>query len=178
MASHKAIARLLKLKDLKLVGLSFHRDQVVRLHVKPFKYGCRCPECGRRGRIVRLRPQPREWRDLAVGGWRLVFAYAPREICCPTHGRREEQIPWASPRSRITHRFEYVMLRHCQSMTQKAAATLLKVSTSTLSDLLHRSIERRRAGTVFGACATSASTRSPSTSGTSTRRWCSIGSIW
>ena len=146
MASLKVIARLLKLTDLKLVALSFHRADLVRLHVKPYKNGCRCPECARRCRIVRQRPEARQWRDLAVGGWRLVFVYAPREIRCPTHGRCEESIPWASPRSRITHRFEYAMLRHCQVMSQKAAAALLKVSASTLSDLLHRSIERRRAG--------------------------------
>ena len=38
------------------------------------------------------------------------------------------------------------MLRYCQMMTQKAAAALLRVAPSTLSDQLHRSIERRREG--------------------------------
>jgi len=38
------------------------------------------------------------------------------------------------------------MLRYCQMMTQKAAAELLRVSPSTLSEQLHRSIERHRAG--------------------------------
>lgn len=41
----------------------------------------------------------------------LQFAYAPGEIPCPTHGRIEEQIPWAAPYSRATYRFERVMLR-------------------------------------------------------------------
>ena len=38
------------------------------------------------------------------------------------------------------------MLRYCQTMTQKAAAELLCISASTLSDLLHRSITRLREG--------------------------------
>ena len=70
----------------------------------------------------------------------------PREIRCPTHGRVEESIPWAEREARITRRYEYVMLRYCQMMTQKAAAALLRVAPSTLSDQLHRSIERRREG--------------------------------
>lgn len=146
MASNKVIARLLKIKDCKLINISFHHAQVVSLLVKPWKNGRRCPQCGRRGTIIRTRPENREWRDLKVGGWQVRFVYAPREIHCATHGRVEEQIPWAAPYSRITHRFEYVMLRLCQDMTQKAAAQLLGVPQSTLSDLLHRSIQRRRDG--------------------------------
>jgi len=146
MATLKTIAKLLKLKGMKVTGLSFHRDRVVKLAVKPFKNGCRCPECGRRGTIVRQRPAFREWRDIPVGGWSVFLLYAPREVRCPTHGRVEESIPWAERGARITHRYEYVMLRYCQMMTQKAAALLLRVSPSTLSEQLHRSIERRREG--------------------------------
>jgi transposase len=146
MTTNKTIAKLLKLKDMKVTGLSFHRDKVLKIGVKPFKNGCLCPECGRRGTIIRQRPAPREWRDLAVGGWRVFLTYVPREIRCPTHGRVEEMIPWAEPEARITLRYEYVMLRYCQMMTQKAAAGLLRIATSTLSDQLHRSIERRREG--------------------------------
>lgn len=142
--SYKSIARLLKLKDLKLVGLTFHNDNIARLHVKPKKNGCRCPECDRRGRIVREREQPREWRDLSVGGWQLLLVYRPREIHCATHGRVQERIPWAATAAQITYRFEYVMLRLCKTMTQKAAAEILSVAPSTLSDLLHRSIRNHR----------------------------------
>jgi transposase len=45
-----------------------------------------------------------------------------------------------------TYRFEYAILRLCQVMTQKAAGELLHVPASTLSDQLHRSIERQREG--------------------------------
>ena len=144
--SYKSIARLLKLKDLLLVGLTFHKDNIARLHVKPKKNGCRCPVCDRRCRIVRERTQAREWRDLTVGGWQLQLVYRPREIHCVTHGRVQERIPWAEAAAQTTYRFEFVMLKLCKNMTQKAAAEILGVAPSTLSDLLHRSIERHRSG--------------------------------
>jgi transposase len=72
--------------------------------------------------------------------------YYPREIHCPTHGRGLERIPWSDEYTRVTYRYEYLMLRYGQMMTQKAAAELLRVSPSTLSDQLHRSIGRIRSG--------------------------------
>jgi transposase len=57
-----------------------------------------------------------------------------------------EDLPWADEYSRVSYRFEYLMLRYCQIMTQKAAAELLRISTSTLSDQLHSAIQRLRCG--------------------------------
>jgi transposase len=68
------------------------------------------------------------------------------EILCPTHGRVQENIPWADAYARITYRLEYVILVYCQLMTQKAAAQLLHIAKSTLSGLPHRTIERLREG--------------------------------
>lgn len=76
----------------------------------------------------------------------MHFFYAPKEILCPTHDRVQEAIPWASSYSRITYRLEYLILSFCQIMCQKAAARLLHLPTSTLSDLLHRAITRMREG--------------------------------
>ena len=86
-----------------------------------------------------------------MGGYRNLwnaqhFFYAPHEIHCPTHGRVQESIPWASAHSRISYRLEYLVLLFCQIMTQKAAARLLHMPSSTLSDILHRAIERLRSG--------------------------------
>lgn len=144
MTTNRVLLKLLKLKDMRIRNFWFEPGGLV-LAVKPYKNGCRCRECGRRCKIVRTLPA-RRWRDVRVCGWTVWLLHGPREIRCPTHGRGTEVIPWAAPRSRVTHRFEYVMLRYCQLMTQKAAAELLRVATSTLSDLLHRSITRIRAG--------------------------------
>jgi len=146
MTGNKTIKKLLRLKDLKVVGFAFKGWNQLLLAVQPYKNGCRCPECGRRGQIIRTRTELRMWRDVPVCSWSVWLQYRPREIVCPTHGRVSEEIPWAEMYARVTYRFEYLMLRYCQIMTQKAAATLLRISGSTLSDLLHRSITRLREG--------------------------------
>ena len=83
------------------------------------------------------------YSDLRNAG---IFFYKPKEIECETHGRVQEKIPWAGPFTRVSYRFEYIMLIYCQMMTQKAAAELLHIAKSTLSDLLHRTIQRIREG--------------------------------
>jgi len=91
-------------------------------------------------------PDGRTWRDVCVAGWSVVFSYRPKEIECPTHGRVQEEIPWASKHARITYRLEYLVLVYAQLMTQKGAAELLHLARSTFSDILHRTIERIRDG--------------------------------
>jgi len=147
MTGKKLITKLLHLKGI-LVVKDFaltKRDKELLLWVKPYKNGCRCPSCNRRCRIIRIKAC-REWLDLPVGQTNVKFFYCPKEIFCPTHGRVQETIPWADLYARITYRFEYAMLIYCQVMTQKAAAKILHIAPSTLSDLLHRTIDRIRDG--------------------------------
>ena len=147
MSNLKLLSRILRLKDLKITQFWFeNRDKELHLAVKPYKKGCRCPECGRRGRIVRQTRTFRCWEDLTLLGMKVLLWYAPKEICCPTHGRLQETIPWASTWSRITYRLEWRICTLCQIMTQKAAAEILKMASSTVSDLLHRIIARVREG--------------------------------
>jgi len=42
MAEFKIIGKLLKLKGMKVTGVSFHRDHVARISVRPYKNGCCC----------------------------------------------------------------------------------------------------------------------------------------
>jgi transposase len=96
MTNGNFIRKLLGLVGLRVCDFWFkHRPKELHLHVKPHKNGARCPQCDRRGKIVRPLPQPRLWRDVPVCGWAVIFHYFPREILCPTHGRTQELIPWA-----------------------------------------------------------------------------------
>ena len=115
------------------------------MFVKPYKNGCRCPHCNQRGNIVRTM-DVRSWRDIVVCGFKVMFFFAPRIIECKTHGHVQENIPWADPYAKVSHRLEFQILIYCQMMTQTAAARLLCLATSTLSDLLHRIINRVREG--------------------------------
>ena len=141
------LAKILRLKDLKITAFSFkQRDTELHLWVKPFKNGCRCPVCERRCPIVRQAQEARSWEDVAILGRKTLFWYAPKEILCPTHGLVQEKIPWAAPYARITYRLEFRICALCQIMTQKAAAAILKMAPSTLSNCLHRVITRVRTG--------------------------------
>lgn len=147
MTTNKLIRKLLKLTGLMVVAVVFRpRAKELHLHVKPFKNGCRCPTCGRRCKIKRIGREVRTWRDVCVCGWAVCLLYAPKEIECPTHGRVQEEIPWADKLARVTHRLEYLVLVYGQLMTQKAAGQLLRIPTSTFSDILHRTITRIREG--------------------------------
>ena len=147
MSNLKLLRKILRLKSMKGTGFCFkNRDTELHLAVKPYKNGCRCPTCGRRGRIVHQTTEPRRWEDLALMGLHIVLWYAPKEIQCPTHGRVQEEIPWAPASARISYRLEWRICTLCQIMTQKAAAEILLLPTSTLSNLLHRVITRVRHG--------------------------------
>lgn len=147
MTLNKFIRILLNLKELSVTRFELHaRKRTLDLWVKPYKNGCLCPQCLRRGCIIRIMDEYRLWRDLPLYGCTVMLWYCPKEILCPTHGRIQENIPWADSYARVTYRFEYAMLIYCQLMTQKAAAKILHIPKSTLSDLLHRTITRIRDG--------------------------------
>ena len=147
MSIIKFILKLFRLgKFLRVLDFWFEvRTEEFHLLVKPFKNGCRCPECGKRGKIIRQMKE-RTWRDLRCCGWSVFFHYCPREILCRSHGRIQEEIPWAYKCSRITYRCEYQILSYSQLMTQKAASELLRIPKSTFSDQLHALVERIRDG--------------------------------
>ena len=127
------------------------RKGTLHLWVKPHKNGACCPECARRCTLVqRSRAKAardgRTWRDIPAGGLIVTLHYSPREIHCPTHGRRQEDIPWAAAHSRNTLRLECQLMRLCKVMTQKEAGAQLGIPKSTVADVLHRVIERCRDG--------------------------------
>jgi len=143
----KFITKLLHLKSLKVANVWFeNRYKELHLSVKPYKSGCLCPKCGRRGCIVKGASKKRVWRDIPLGFVDVFFHYAPREIRCKIHGRIQEDVPWAAPYSRETYRFEYLLVRYCCDMSQKKAAEQLRIPKSTISDILHRLIKRGRQG--------------------------------
>jgi len=147
MYSNQFILKFLRLS--KLLRIRWHyfggHGRELHLGVKPYKNGCQCPHCQRRGRILVIAAE-RCWRDLRICGITVFFHYQPRVIDCPTHGRIQEMIPWAASQSHVTYRFEYVMLVYAQIMKAKAAAALLGVPQSTFSNILHRTINRIRKG--------------------------------
>ena len=97
MSNTRLLSKILRLKGMRVTDLKF-LDHGRELHrtVKPYKNGCRAPQCNRRGRIVSSPGVGRSWEDLTLIGINILLWFAPREIECPTHGRVPEQIPWAA----------------------------------------------------------------------------------
>jgi transposase len=151
-SANRLLRTILGFKELKITDHDLlPRKGVLHLWVKPHKNGARCPHCGRRGKLLGRGPRHaardrRTWRDIATAGLATVLHYSPREITCETHGRVQEDIPWAVAKARITLRLECQILRMCKAMTQKEAAAQLGLPTSTLAGLLHAAIKRHRAG--------------------------------
>ena len=74
MSNLKLLRTILRLKSLKITDFRvLQRGTELHLAVKPDKNGCRCPACGRRGRIVHQTTEVRRWEDVAVLGLRLVL---------------------------------------------------------------------------------------------------------
>ena len=156
MTAMKFVSKLFKFKGFGAVDVCFEghgEEAAVVVAVQPHNNGCRCPQCGRRSKIVRVM-EPRRWRDVRICGRTVWLYHRPREIRCPTHGRHVEEVPWAAPSARVSYRFEYLLLTYCQWMPQVVAARLLGLAPSTLSDQLHRLIERRVTGHRIGALTT------------------------
>jgi transposase len=149
---NKLLRNLLGFKELIVTSHDMlPRKGILHLWVKPHKNGACCPECARRCKLVRrsrskAARDSRTWRDIPAGGLIVTLHYSPREIYCPTHGRRQEEIPWAAPMSRNTLRLECQLLHLCKAMTQKEAAAQLGIPASTVADALHRVIARCREG--------------------------------
>ncbi len=94
MSNLKLLCKILCLKGMKITHFWFkNRDKELHLAIKPYKNGCRRPECGRRGRIVYHMTKLRRWEDLTLLGIKILLWYAPKEIRCPAHGRAQETIP-------------------------------------------------------------------------------------
>lgn len=149
---NKLLVSLLGFKNLLVKHYDLRpRKRVLHLWVKPRGCGARCPECGRRCKLQRRGPAGparamRTWRDLPAGGLAVALHYRPREVVCPAHGRRQEEVPWAAPNARNTLRLECELLRLCKQMTQKEAAARLGLPASTAAGVLHRVVARCRGG--------------------------------
>jgi transposase len=148
MTAVQLIAKLINCKGIKISDFSLNEvDLTMDIWVQPYKNGGRCPTCDRRCKLItNADRKERTWTDIPMGEWAVIYHYSPREITCPTHGRQQENIPWAAAYSRVTFRFEHLMLTYASVMTLTAAAGLLRIPISTLSNILHKCIDRARDG--------------------------------
>lgn len=74
MTDKRLLEKLLRMKGFRVSWYSIHsRKREIQIGVKPHKTGCRCPNCGRRGEIVAISPESREWQDVPICGMKVFF---------------------------------------------------------------------------------------------------------
>ena len=91
MSNLKLLSKILRLQSLKITEFWFKNgEQELHLAVKPYKNGCRCPTCGRRGRIVgyirvsQLMKCPDEACFIAVSTYLTGYATGSESVQEPT----------------------------------------------------------------------------------------------
>lgn len=90
-------------------GLSAKSERSVYLLLVIAKRVAPSTDCGSRystGARRDTRPVDSVWRHLDLGTWRLEIHARRRRLCCPEHGVRAEEVPFACHRSQFTHDFE------------------------------------------------------------------------
>ncbi|MBD3327908.1 ISL3 family transposase, partial [Candidatus Peregrinibacteria bacterium] len=144
MTMMKFISRTLWMKGFRAKDCWHdYRNKRLNIQVRPWKTGRRCSKCNRLGRIKRVL-ENRCWRDLRIGKWLVYFLYRPKVIICPVHGEIQESLAWAAPYSRITLRLEHSIIHLSTIMPQSEVADLVGMASSTVSDTIHRIINRYR----------------------------------
>lgn len=80
MTDKRLLEKLLRIKGFRVSWYNIHsRKKEIHIGVKPHKTGCCCPYCDRRGEIVAISPECREWQDVTICGMRVFFLSTQRD---------------------------------------------------------------------------------------------------
>jgi len=94
----KLLSKILRLNGMKITGFQFKNyGRELHLSIKPYKTGCFCADCGRRGRLISQSKEVRSWQDIAVLVVLVALWYWPKEIECAANGRAQERYPMGGP---------------------------------------------------------------------------------
>jgi transposase len=101
-----------------------------------------CPECGKEAPVYD-HAQERSWRHLSVMQYHLHLRCSVPRCCCPEHGVKTINVPWAEPGARFSlmfERFALEVIMASRSLSQ--AANLLELDWSSVQRILTRAVER------------------------------------
>lgn len=115
-------------------------DQIcLDIHLRPHKNcSCRCPICGRKGKVYDSRKKERCWRALDCGGIIVNLHCAVKRIDCPVHDVITEAVPWAFRDSRFTKDFDLMATYLAMNTSRSAAAELLRCDWHTIMRCISR----------------------------------------
>lgn len=134
--------RLLGVTQLVVENVTVEGKNIV-IDVRPRWRNPRCGEC-REPRPGYDRREPRLWRHLSFGVFRLWLRYAPRRVDCPTCGVVGEQVPWAAHGSRFTEDFEELVAYLAQVVDKTTATKLVGITWRSVGAIVERVVQRKR----------------------------------
>lgn len=118
------------------------KDQIVHVYItarKTAEYAC--PECGKMCNRYDDEEE-RVWRHGDVVFYPCYIHCRRPRIKCQKHGIKVVEAPWCRPYSRYTLLFESYAMLLCQNMTLDAARKLLRISHTSLTNLVCYWVEK------------------------------------
>ena len=133
--------KLLALQGAFVRDVAFQGDDTILVGVvrRALLHGC--PECDFRTGAT-YDQHRRTWRHLSLGRWRVLVGSTSCRITCPSHGVRNEAVPWAAPGSLFTLDFEALVAWLAREMNKTAVAGLAKISWPTVGKIIERFVAR------------------------------------
>jgi len=131
--------RLLALPGISVRDVSFGAHDTVVVTVALRRRKLDCPLCDYTTWARHdTRPVASRFRHLDLGRWRVWVRAELRRICCPEHGVRVEEVPFARPGARFTRDFED-LVAYLATKTDKTAITrLLRIDWDTVGRICQR----------------------------------------
>jgi transposase len=121
-------------------------DGAWHVRVQPTRHSAVCSGCGQtKRRALDTKNAARTWRHLDGWGLRTLVIGPLRRVRCRRCGIRVEQVPWARPRSRLTHMFEAEILRRAKTTSIAGVCRQLALHWSTVMRLITHWVEEATA---------------------------------
>ena len=111
--------------------------------VTPTRQSAVCSGCGEtKRRALDTKNCARHWRHLDAWGIRTIIVAPLRRVACRRCGIRVELVPWARPRSRLTHMFEAEILRRARTTSIAGVCRQLELHWTTVMRLITHWVEQ------------------------------------
>jgi transposase len=107
------------------------------VHLQPTRQSAVCSGCGQtKRRALDTKTAARSWRHLDAWNVRTLVTAPLRRVRCRRCGIRVERVPWARPRSRLTHMFEAEILRRARTTSIAGVCRQLALHWTTVMRLI------------------------------------------
>jgi len=113
-----------------------------RVRLEPTRHSAVCSGCGEtKRRALDTKNTARAWRHLDGWGIRTLVIAPQRRVRCRRCGIRVELVPWARPRSRLTHMFEAEILKRARTTSIAGVCRQLHLHWTTVMRLITHWVE-------------------------------------